>query len=144
MTKEESDHLVQQLAAVPLFAKLHPKDLKALSETAVVRSYTSGHRIVEKGKTGVGGFYLLLEGRVEVRGDGKVLATFGPGAFFGEMALFEEQPRTADVVAIEPSRCLELARWEFWGYMANRPEALRTLIEELVRRLRGTTRALTE
>lgn len=134
---------VQRLASVPLFSSLSNRDLKSVARTGLVRSFAAGERIVAKGDKGIG-FYLVLEGRVEVRSDGKPIATITPGNFFGEMALFEEQRRTADVVAVSPSRCLVLSRHEFWGKMASEPEVLRLLMAELVRRLRTTPQALSE
>lgn len=112
-------------------------------QAGAVRSYQAGDKIIGTGEKGIG-FYLVLDGRVEVRSDGKPIAKLEPGNFFGEMALFEEQARTADVVAQTPSHCLVLSRWEFWGAMSHQPEVLRTLMVELVRRLRQTPHALSE
>jgi len=134
---------VQRLASVPLFSSLSDRALRSVARTGVDRSYAAGERIVAKGEKGIG-FYLVLEGRVEVRSDGKTLATVAPGNFFGEMALFEEQRRTADVIAVSAARCLVLSRHEFWGKMNDEPEVLRALMAELVRRLRTTSQALSE
>lgn len=143
MTPGADDATVERLGAVPLFSSLSKKELKAVAGAGAVQAYRANDRIVAKGDKGIG-FYLVLDGRVEVRADGKVLAALGPGNFFGELALFEEQRRSADVVAVAPSRCLVLSRWEFWGEMTSQPEVLRGLMAELVRRLRATSNALSE
>lgn len=143
MDKKEAEAVAGQLAKVPLFATLTERQLRSIAQIGLVRSYAANERVVSQGEKGIG-FYLLLEGNMEVRSGGKSLATLNPGSFFGEMALFEDQPRTADVVATGPSRCMVLSRWEFWGSLAGDPELLRLLMVELVRRLRGTTRALSD
>ncbi|HYK92658.1 MAG TPA: cyclic nucleotide-binding domain-containing protein [Thermoplasmata archaeon] len=135
--------VVQRLGAVPLFSSLSEKSRRSVARTGAIRSYAAGARIVAKGEMEIG-FYLVLDGKVEVRADGKPIASLSPGAFFGEMALFDEQPRTADVVAVVPSRCLVLARHEFWGELSEAPEVLRALMAELVRRLRGHPHGLSE
>lgn len=143
MPKGEGESVADRLSAVPLFASLSPRDLRTVASTGSVRSFAAGDTIVGKGDKGLG-FYLILDGKVEVRAEGKTLATLGPNSFFGEMALFEEQPRTADVVATAPSRCLVLSRWEFWSELAHDPEVLRTLMAAVVGRLRATSKALSE
>ncbi len=143
MDKKEAEAVSRQLASVPLFSQLSPRQLKSVTQIGLVRTYSAGERVVGKGEKGIG-FYLLLDGRMDIKSDGKLLATLNPGSFFGEMALFEEQVRTADVVASAPSRCLVLSRWEFWGAMSHEPEVLRVLMAELVRRLRDTSRSLSD
>lgn len=141
MDKSEEEVVVRQLTAVPLFSHLSSKELKTVARSGLVRSYTPGGKIVTQGEKGVG-FYLILDGRVEVQKNGKSVASLGPGKFFGEMALFEEMPRTADVVAMSPSKCLVISRWDFWGSMTKEPEVLRGLMAELARRLQETSKGL--
>jgi CRP-like cAMP-binding protein len=120
---------------VPLFSSLDKRHLQTLANAAVDRTFNPGDLIVPQGDKGIG-FYLIAEGTVNVEKAGKVVATLGPGKFFGEMALIDEQPRTADVKAATRARCLVLSSWEFWGSVAKDPEALRILLRETVRRLR--------
>jgi CRP/FNR family cyclic AMP-dependent transcriptional regulator len=127
---------IEMLARVPVFAPLGDKILARIAKDAKEKSFATGDKLVSRGENGVG-FYLLLEGKVEVRANGKVLATLGPAQFFGEMALLDDQPRSADVVAVSGGRCLVISRWEFWGPLSNEPEAIRILFQETVRRLRA-------
>jgi CRP-like cAMP-binding protein len=104
--------MVQMLQKTPLWASLSENELKVIAEESRELKFDNGHVIVEKGATGVG-FFLMLEGMAEVRSEGRVLSRLGPGQFFGEMSLLDDRPRTADVVAVEPSRCLGLTAWAF-------------------------------
>ncbi len=140
-SEEDLAHL---LAKVPLFSSLDKRHLKTIARSGVERSFAAGQSIVKQGDEGVG-FYLVLEGQVAVPRANQVLAPIGPGQFFGEMALFDKQPRTADVVAKVPSHCLVLSSWEFWGSVSSQPEVLRELMQVVVRRLRASApQALTE
>ncbi|MCI4350689.1 MAG: cyclic nucleotide-binding domain-containing protein [Thermoplasmata archaeon] len=135
--------VLRMLGSVPLFSSLSERQRKTLAETGKERSYAAGASIVKRGDKGVG-FYLVLDGKADVRKDNKSVAALGPGQFFGEMALFDEQPRTADVVAEIPTRCLVLSSWEFWGALSKEPEVLRSLMQEMVRRLRAPVPTLSE
>ncbi len=137
------DSSLRRLAKVPLFAALSDGDLTTIAGIAVQRTYATGERIVTEGEEGAG-LYVVLSGRVEVRSNGTIRATLDPGSVSGEMGLFEEQPRTAAVVAIEPSTFLVLSREESWGQPAREPELPRNPMRALVRRLRTTPHALTE
>jgi len=131
------------LERVPIFASLNDRQLRRVSQDAVERKYSDGAAIVQQGEKGIG-FFLILDGRVEVRRKDRVLATLGPGHFFGEMALFSDAPRSADVVATAPTTCLVLSRWEFWGFASSQPKMLRGMLEELARRLGASNQALSE
>ena len=134
---------LEMLSRVPLFSSLDADHLRTILRTGKEREYAPGGEIVRTGDRGIG-FYLLLHGGVEVRREGTVLARLGPGEFFGEMALFDDQPRSADVVAVRPTRCLVLSPWEFWSAVGKDPVVLRALLRETVRRLRGPHAVLSE
>jgi CRP/FNR family transcriptional regulator, cyclic AMP receptor protein len=140
--KVDSD-VVEKMGRVPIFNGMTERQLRGLAKYAAGREFAEGASIVKQGEKGIG-FYLILDGGVEVRGKGRRLATLKSGDFFGEMALFEQQPRSADVIATRPTRCLVLSRWEFWGFAMDKPQLLRGIIAELARRLGDTNRALSE
>ena len=123
------------LAGVPYFDGLNEKTRKAIAGEGRVISYDSGKTIVDEGGSGVG-FYLVLDGKVEVRKGEKVIAELGKGQFFGEMSLIDGQPRSADVVAVAPTVCWVLVSWNFAGILKSHPEVALPMLKELVRRLR--------
>ncbi len=140
---EEMARTLQLLGTIPLFASLDEKQLKTVARTAQEKSIAPGGTVVRQGEKGIG-LYIILDGEVAVERAGKKVATLRPGQFFGEMALIDEQPRTADVRATTAVRCLLLSRWEFWSVFADQPEVIRALLTETVRRLRGAGSGLTE
>jgi len=139
-TPMDQDAVIKQLSAVPLFSGLNKKLLHTLAATATDRTYSPGEVIVRQDEKAVR-FYLVTEGKVEVERGGKVVASLGPGQYFGEMALLDEEPRTASVKAASKARCVVLYSWEFWSSVGKDPEAMRSLLRETVRRLRSSTPA---
>jgi CRP/FNR family cyclic AMP-dependent transcriptional regulator len=129
--------------SVSLFKGLTEGELKSIAKQCVERSFQSGETIVKEGETGVG-LYLIANGSVEVRRKGKTISGLMKGDFFGEMRLIDDQPRSADVVAITPTTCYVLVTWAFLGLVRSDPDIAVNLMKELVRRLRGTSVALTE
>ncbi len=127
--------VINLFGSVPIFVNLGKKYVQTLAASASERTFKAGDVIVKQGDVGLG-FFVVADGQVSVEKSGKVVATLGPGQFFGEMALLDEQPRTANVKAVTPVRCYVLAPWEFWGSVKQDPEALRTLLRETVKRLR--------
>jgi len=121
---------------VPFFAGLDEKKRKSIATQGKEISYKAGDKIVEDGSMGVG-FYLILDGRAEVRKGSKILATLGKGQFFGEMSLIDEQPRSADVVALSPTRCWALSSWAFASVVKTNPEIPMMMLKEMARRLRS-------
>jgi CRP-like cAMP-binding protein len=139
----ENDAVVDMLEKSPLWSGLGKQDFKAIVRMAKQQKFNSGDTIVKKGEEAVG-FYLVLDGAVEIRSDGNTLSRLGPGQFFGEMSVVDAQPRSADVVAVEPSRVLLLSAWSFKSLVSDRPRIAVKMLQEFVRRLRNTDRALSE
>ncbi len=128
--------VTSMVGSVPIFQGLSEKTVKAIASQGKELSYSAGDPIVNEGTMGVG-FYLLLDGKAEVRKTGKVLASLGKGQFFGEMSLIDELPRSADVVAVAPTRCWALTSWAFSGLVKAHPEISLVMLKELVKRLRA-------
>lgn len=127
---------VSMIAQVPFFDGLDEKTRKAVASEGKEVSFKAGDMVV--GEKGVGvGFYLILEGRAEVRKGGKAIATLGKGEFFGEMSVIDGQPRSADVVAVAPTKCWVLPAWNFSGLIRGHPEVAIPMLKELVKRLRA-------
>jgi CRP/FNR family cyclic AMP-dependent transcriptional regulator len=137
---EESEGVITMLEKNPLWAGLDRKDLKAILKVSNERNFETGDIILGRGEGGVG-FYLIMEGSVEVKSDGNILAKLGPGQFFGEMAILDNQPRSADVVAAEPSRCLIVSEWSFKALISDNPKIALSMLQEFARRLREANRS---
>jgi CRP-like cAMP-binding protein len=93
-----------------------------------------------QGETGVG-LYILVSGKanvVHIQPGGKVLVVnvLGPTDFFGELALLSEGPRTASVIASEPTECLVISRWNFLALAKRDAEMAVVIMEELAQRFR--------
>jgi CRP-like cAMP-binding protein len=138
----------EMLHNVPMFSELSKKDLGRLAKLMVPRSVKAGEVIIKENDQAAG-FFIISSGKVEAvkgaeTGNPQVLATFGPGDFFGEMALFEGFPRSATVRALEDSECLAMTRWDFTAEMKNHPEIAVGMLPILVRRLRDLDARLQE
>jgi CRP/FNR family transcriptional regulator, cyclic AMP receptor protein len=124
------------IGSVPFFSGLDAKRRKSIASQGKEMSYKAGDNVVTEGTMGVG-FYLILEGKAEVRKGSKVLATLGAGQFFGEMSLIDEMPRSADVVAVAPTKCWALSSWTFDSIMKANPDVAMMMLKEVVKRLRA-------
>jgi CRP-like cAMP-binding protein len=98
-----------ELRALPSFAHLEPDELSAVLEHGGWINVPPGEVIIEQGDEG-DAFYAIRSGQVEVFEDGAHVATMGPGAYFGEIALISSVPRTATVTAKTPVRAYRLDR----------------------------------
>jgi CRP-like cAMP-binding protein len=141
--EKEEGPVIKALRESPIFSGASTEDLRDVVSKSVERSYEAGRTIVKQGELGIG-FYLILEGQVNVVRNGKKIATLGKGNFFGEMGLLHKQPRSADVITTEPTKCLVLSEFNFWGIISTHPRVARGLVFELARRLRETDKALGE
>jgi CRP/FNR family cyclic AMP-dependent transcriptional regulator len=126
-----------------LLVALEPEDARALLAQASIRAYRSGETVFRRGDPG-DGLYGVLVGRVAViveseAGKELILNTFGPGDFFGEIALLDGKGRTATAVVRESSRLLFLARSTFLPFIEERPRIAVRMIALLCERLRRTT-----
>jgi CRP-like cAMP-binding protein len=110
----------EQLGKVPLFAGLDKKHLKQISGLMTQIDVAAGKDLTREGAHG-SEFVIILEGEAEVKVDGKVVATRGPGDYFGEIALIANRPRTATVTAITPMRIEVIGRREFQTLLNENP-----------------------
>ncbi len=134
------DNTDKFLAQVPLFKGLKDRQLKQLAHRFVARSYHAQDYIVSQGKGGAG-MFIIVSGHAEAvleasDGDKTVVNTFGPSEFFGEIALLDDGPRTASVIATEETECLILSRPDFIAIMENDAEMGVVIATELANRIR--------
>jgi CRP-like cAMP-binding protein len=132
------DRRTELLAACRLFSGVDAPDLAAVAERAVEVDFPAGHVIARKGEIGTG-FFLVVSGSVRVIRGGADVAVLGPGEFFGELSVLDGQPRVAQVVAAEPTRCLALASWDFEQALLDSPSLALSILRGLAARLRSVT-----
>jgi len=132
-----ADQQLGMISRVPLFSGLNGKHLRSISDKGRRVSFGPGEKIVRKGEPG-DGLYLILEGDVEVRSGNRVLATIGKNNFFGEIALLDKKPRSADIVAMSPTTCFLITANSFERAIQKEPKIVFGIMKELSRRLRGT------
>jgi CRP/FNR family cyclic AMP-dependent transcriptional regulator len=137
---EENEAVMTMLEKNPLWAGLDKKELQAIIKVSEERKFETGDIILGKGEGGVG-FYLIMNGLVDIKSDSRVLAKLGPGQFFGEMAVLDNQPRSANVIAAEPSRCFIISEWSFKALISQNPRIALKMLQELVRRLRDANKS---
>lgn len=143
LSDSEKKAVLPLLQEVPIFASLDKKAVNKIGDCLTKRVFESGTVITKEGEKGVT-FYLILDGSVEVKRGKKVLAKLERGQFFGEMALFDNQPRSADVVAVDEITCVLLTSWNLFGVIAGDPKIAQRIIAELARRLRETNKAISD
>jgi CRP-like cAMP-binding protein len=129
--------------SIPLFKGFGEDELQAIANSSKTVSFKPGEAIVKEGDAGLGA-YVIVEGRALVKRRGKTLATLKKGSFFGEMSLFDNQPRSVDVIAEEPTVCFVLLRWNFWALINKNKKMVQVLLQEMAQRLRATDEALSE
>ena len=126
--------LAQQLATVPLLADLDDRVRRRLAEVGKRRTYGADEVIVKEGSTGTA-LYIILSGRARVERESQALGELTPGDFFGELALIEEHPRSATVVAAADTDCLLFPAWEFTALLKEHPEVAVPIMRALIARL---------
>ena len=127
----------QALASTKLLSSLDRKTIKRLAEQGKHRSYAAGETIIREGAP-ASALYIILSGKVHfevAEGGAAPVATAGPGDFFGELALIEEHPRSATVIADEPTECILFVAWEFTALLKEFPEMAVPLRNALIARL---------
>jgi CRP/FNR family cyclic AMP-dependent transcriptional regulator len=146
MAAMRSSEVVELLGRVPVFSTLVQSDLERIAEMSVPRRFEPGEVVFREGDAS-DTCYVVREGRVRAireHGDGRTitLATFGPGDFFGELAMFEDELRSATVEAIEPTVVVAVLGADMRRLMTEHPEISTRLVIALGRRLRETNERL--
>ena len=122
------------LQEVPLFKGLSKKQLRLISSLATRLDEPAGTVLTKEGGRGQE-FIIVLAGEVEVRKDDRVVATRGPGSYIGEIALLDNRPRTATVVAKTPVTIEVIGRREFHGLLAESPQLSTEIMATVGQRL---------
>ena len=129
------------LAKVPLIQGMNKRQRESLARRFVERQYPADRAIVTQGKGGEG-FFIIVTGNALVireRDDGEKVQVneFGPADFFGELALLDDGARTASVVTTEPTDCLALTRWDFFGALKDDVDMAIEILQQIAKRFRA-------
>ncbi len=141
-----TDEVVELLARVPAFEALDPADLERIAEVAVPRSFDPGQLVFREGDDS-DTCYIVRDGQaraIRSHSDGRTitLATFGPGDIFGELAMFEDERRSATIEAIEPIAVVGVLGGDMRRLMSEHPGIAMRLAVALAGRLRETNERL--
>ncbi|HLJ69561.1 MAG TPA: Crp/Fnr family transcriptional regulator [Chloroflexota bacterium] len=131
------------LRDVTLFRDLVPAELDGLSGQVVRRSYGRNELIFMQGDRG-DGLYIVVDGHVSISrqnpdGDELIYGVCEAGEYFGELALFDQEPRSASATAIDDCTCLFLSRSAFRAFVEAHPRAVLTCLAAVVAQLRRCT-----
>jgi CRP/FNR family cyclic AMP-dependent transcriptional regulator len=130
---------LEELAKVPIFSDLTPRELRRLLRSTEEYSYPEGAVFVKEGARSEQ-LFVILEGSARVIRRGRTVARIHPGDFFGEISLLDGQPRTATVIAETPVRCLVLLRKEFEKIIKEMPTVGSRVLRSLAARFREMNR----
>lgn len=140
-----NEHL---LASVPVLASVPQADLVALAAKARRHRYVPGEIIFQRDDSGTA-LHVVERGRVQIvlpssEGEEMIVATLGPGEFFGDLSLLDGAPRSASAVAAEITCTLVVQRDHFVSWLESRPAAVRAVTAALAGRLRRTDEMLAD
>jgi small-conductance mechanosensitive channel/CRP-like cAMP-binding protein len=132
--------LVERLAAVDIFAPLSTEETAMLAQAATSHVFAPGETVIRAGDAG-SSMFVVHNGRVSVQvsenGRPRTVATLGEGAFFGEMALFTGEPRTANVIALEETEVLEIGHAAMKSVFDTNPDLVESLSHIIAERRQG-------
>ncbi len=138
------------LRTINIFEELNDEELEKIFKLAKTKLYPAGTLILDEGKRG-GALHVIVKGRVrvtkkmELKKD-KVITSLGPQSIFGEMSLFDNLPYSANVTAIEETRCMMIPKSGLDDLMSKdlklAYKLLRQIITVLSQRLRNTNEEL--
>jgi CRP-like cAMP-binding protein len=141
-----SEETIALLHTVPVFSTLAQDDLAQVAEVIVPRQFSAGEIVFHEGDRS-DTCYVMRSGRVRaVRAhtDGRTLtlATFGAGEIFGELAMFDEESRSATIEAVEDSEAVAILGSDMRRLLRAHPDIAVKLLAALGRRLRETNERL--
>ena len=135
-------HAQELLNQIPLFRELSDRDLDRLSQAIRRLSLKKGAVLFRKGDEGTS-LYIVKQGKIKIvlpsrLGDEVIVTIFSEGDFFGELSLFDGQPRSADALSMEPSEIYILNRSDFLAFLQSNITAMKSILSQLAKRLRDT------
>jgi CRP/FNR family transcriptional regulator, cyclic AMP receptor protein len=128
---------------VPIFQELRDDFIVRLASVMNELSFGANQNIFRQGEEGRS-LFIVVSGRVKIHIDDRQLVVFPQGESFGEMAVFDAQPRSANATTLEPSDCLELTQEQLYDAIEETPEIALNIIRVLSRRIRDLNEAIND
>jgi CRP-like cAMP-binding protein len=125
-----------RILAQPLFASLTRSDAEEFAHFCEVRHVEPDHPVFSQGGLAVA-FFVIESGEAEAVADGQRLRRMGPGDWFGEIAIVEQSPRTATVLATSPLTVIAMTAFEFRRLEAEHHDIAETITQTMQERLQG-------
>jgi CRP-like cAMP-binding protein len=139
------DTEVQMLRQVPMFKNIDAARLKLLAFTSERVQFTAGQRFFSKGDVSDAA-YVIFEGTADVviegAGEALKIAELGRNALVGEMGILSDSPRSAAVIAVEPTVALRIDKRVFLELLTQFPQMAIAVMRELANRLERTNAQL--
>ena len=131
-----------------MFENLAEEDRRVLAGSLVERRFAAGEIIMQQGDRGTS-MFIVAQGHVNIYLPGEAsrrisLKDITTGEYLGELALFDDKPRSASAVATTDAMLLELDRETLSNYLVQRPQGAMTLLRTLAGRLRATNEMLSQ
>ncbi|HIK44794.1 MAG TPA: cyclic nucleotide-binding domain-containing protein [Leptolyngbyaceae cyanobacterium M65_K2018_010] len=126
---------------VPIFKELRDDFLMRLAPVMDEVYFEAGYTIITEGQEGRS-MYIVVSGQVAVHLGGQQVAQFNAGDCFGEMSVFDAEPRSASVTTLEPCKCLVLTQQQLYDAIEETPGIAVNIIRLLSRRIRELNQEL--
>lgn len=126
------------LRSAPLFSALSAEALLPVAALCTERRLAPEEVLFKAGDMG-DAMYVVVDGQVRVIRDRRAIARLGPGECVGEMAALDWEPRSATVIASEPTLLIRLGRNELMDLLRDHPQLVRNLATVLANRIRDMT-----
>ncbi len=131
--------VLEHLKGVALFSGCSTKELRAIAKAGEEVVMTAGTVVVDQGQFGREAF-IVISGDLTVRRSGRKVATLGPGAAVGELALLDHGPRTATVTCDTDCTLFVLDQRHFRSVLEEHPQFAINLLAQLAREIRDLDR----
>lgn len=140
--KTDGTGLIERLSAVEIFAPLSEEEISRLAKSTVSHVFAPGEPVIRAGERG-SSMFVVHRGRVQVQtiddGRPRTVAALNEGDFFGEMALFTGEPRTANVIAVEETEVIEIGHRAMKHLFESNPDLVEALSYVIAERRRALT-----
>ena len=124
------------MKGVDLFHDISGEEVSHVAQIAEEIEFSTGDVIFEEGDVG-DSMFIIIDGSVKIHKGDKEIATLSKGKFIGEMALLDQEPRSASVTATVDTILLQINREDFYDLMASRMEIMQGIVKILTQRLRS-------